>query len=268
MIRSMSAANDLRELAEFSHSRVTADNHFYPGVGDQFVSKCRFGLEGAELVAYAGHEFLLIEIPVGAPIVLAFGRPDEYLVGANVTLPGIGPTRTFSSVDDLAEAAVALMAPETRDAVASLALAANEQVLVAQNKTMFVMRPCGLAENLRRLTVLIGLLELVGARRENGGGEDPERPALTPLAGVSVDALWFLARWAISDDEERERALGDAEDDDLVALSDFLHDHGDALESRIEELGTTDAPSAVLWAALGETAAEAKIELARRRQPI
>jgi hypothetical protein len=260
----VSPRDDLRELAAFGNVGVKEANHFDPRA-NRFDATCRLRVEGVKLTAYANEAFLLCDLSVDVPIVLALGRPDRHLVGADVPIVGVNQAKAYSSTADLAEATVFLAAPEALAKIAALALEDDEQVIVAKNRSSFLMRPGGLEADLRRLSILIALLKLAAATEGNGDPHASDPQKLTPLAGVSSDTLTLLAQWAISDDDEREHVIGLAENDTLTALTQFLADHGALLDERIGELETTDPDGAALWGAVAETCAEARAELERRK---
>ncbi|HTU85623.1 MAG TPA: hypothetical protein VMF57_08615 [Solirubrobacteraceae bacterium] len=203
----------------------------------------------------ANDDWLNVEIERSTSICFAAPVPDR-VVGASV------PLGTFAGMDvftprfpDRAEVVrqwLELHAAGTRALIPS----EGERLLVALNRSVFVLRPSGVEKDLDRLDSLIALIE------ELPNAESSDRATAVVLPDPLSDLSVLAERWAIGDDERRGDMIAAAADADLDELWGEVSPRFDQINALLAARATDRATVA---GDLAQAAVEAESELRRRR---
>lgn len=253
------ATDVVLDIASAHRAKVGSANHRIPPFEEPFTAKVRVLVDGVNVRLYAATTLLSAEIGLAAPVTLALGRPDTYIIGASHRIGRIGDTEVSAGEEFIEEARSLVDRGDIRAAIEALAVTADEQLLLALNRSMLTILATNAESATSRIQAAIELLRSIGSQPQKEGVR-----TLPSIEAIPDAAVAGLGRWAISDDVEREEALAAASSPDLSALAAFLETWADALRTALPRLDQSDPGAAAIWGSLAETAAEAQLELRRR----
>jgi len=258
----------INELAQAEGAHIDSANLL--DVGDHFTKRLRMRSLRARVLLYAGDRMLQgdIQMPIPIAVVLTRSTPRSSVLYKDA-IATIDDTRVFPW-GDLAAAGAAVKNEEVQRAISSLRLRDGEEFVASREGGTFTFHALDARDAIARLDAAICLLSVLQARFELHGGKsfeagESQSPRLTPLPGVDTQLAAEVSSWAISDDEKRAEMIKAASKSDLDVLIAFAAHQGENVEGALESLDAKDPEAAAEWGAVLEAAAEARLELARRK---
>lgn len=248
--------DELQAIAKRFGAPLLTLNVRWPGVsGGSFVVGCRVDQWGLPTRVMANEEWLNVEIERPTSICFAAPIPDRVL-GANRRLGTFAGMDVFTpSFPDCADAVSQWL---ERHAAHTTALIGRDggRVLVALNRSVFVLRPIGVEEDLDRLESLIALTAQLPCT------ESSELVTAMALPDQLSDLSRLAETWAVSDDDRRGDMIAVASDADLAELWDAVSPRLEQIDTLLAAGATNDLSTA---GDLAQAALEAESELRRRR---
>lgn len=225
--------------------------------------ECRFRYASQKVRWFANADVFEIEVSTSSAVVFSYGIRSPLIVDPE-PVGSVGGREPYVLRSSQVSKSW-LLALESLEFVAGLGLQEGEHVTVMGNGAILRFTPRGgLAENLAMLDALIRLVD--GLPRDTDEADSHPLSFDTTTWPAPLQSARDIRRWVVLDDAGRSFLIEHASVTQLKQLWRAVGPHLDVINRTLDAQGESLSEDAIALQALGEAAAEARLELERRRQ--